>query len=480
MSAQVPDTLPPSGPVRLNGWKDIAGYLNRGVRTVQRWEKEFGLPIRRLGTGRGEGVFAFANEIDAWQATAQADRARSDSQSASTEGSAPPAPDPRPVTAGTSERWLRMAVVAMAVALTLTVAWAAWSTWRAFGRPRQDPAARAKAGPPASWRVEGNALVVVDASGRTCWTSPLPALVDASFYAAQPKGGMGGVGDIDGDGRREVWVVLSPANGDGAHASLQAFDEDGTPRWTYQHNGRATFGSVAFSGPWVVHRTFLTEAPEDPSRQALWVSSRDGSEFPSLLVRLDIATGKPVNGPYWNNGWVNSVALLRGPDGPRLIVGGTNNEKVAPGVVLLDAANISGSTPAELFKYRCTSCPAGDPLAVAVFPKPRRFAACAGGGGVDMVAVGGQSSGVVATATYAFARSGSAATAVFRLDASLRPLRADPADNYMPTYEQLVRDREIPVFGPLPADPAAELLPLVRWDRAARHFGPAPLALRVK
>jgi hypothetical protein len=34
---------------RLNGWNEIATFLGKGVRTVQRWEREYGLPIHRLG-----------------------------------------------------------------------------------------------------------------------------------------------------------------------------------------------------------------------------------------------------------------------------------------------------------------------------------------------------------------------------------------------------------------------------------------------
>jgi hypothetical protein len=30
---------------RLNGWKEIAAYVGKGVRTVQRWEKAHGLPV---------------------------------------------------------------------------------------------------------------------------------------------------------------------------------------------------------------------------------------------------------------------------------------------------------------------------------------------------------------------------------------------------------------------------------------------------
>jgi serine/threonine-protein kinase len=52
---------------RLDSWKEIAGYLNRDLRTVQRWEESRGLPVRR-GSGqlKRSPVFAFRSELDAW------------------------------------------------------------------------------------------------------------------------------------------------------------------------------------------------------------------------------------------------------------------------------------------------------------------------------------------------------------------------------------------------------------------------------
>ena len=48
----------------LSGWKEIANYLGKGVRTVQRYERELRLPIRRPA-GR-ESVVATKVELDGW------------------------------------------------------------------------------------------------------------------------------------------------------------------------------------------------------------------------------------------------------------------------------------------------------------------------------------------------------------------------------------------------------------------------------
>ena len=50
----------------LNSWKEIATYLGRGVRTVQRWEAELNLPVHRPRGKTRSAVVAFRQELDAW------------------------------------------------------------------------------------------------------------------------------------------------------------------------------------------------------------------------------------------------------------------------------------------------------------------------------------------------------------------------------------------------------------------------------
>lgn len=57
---------PPSAEGRLDSWKEIAAYLKREVRTVQRWEKSAGLPVHRLLIQRQGTVYAYKTELDAW------------------------------------------------------------------------------------------------------------------------------------------------------------------------------------------------------------------------------------------------------------------------------------------------------------------------------------------------------------------------------------------------------------------------------
>ena len=60
---------------RLDSWKDIAAYLGREVRTVQRWEAERSLPVHRLPGGDRPRVYALKAELDTWLRTSAVEQA---------------------------------------------------------------------------------------------------------------------------------------------------------------------------------------------------------------------------------------------------------------------------------------------------------------------------------------------------------------------------------------------------------------------
>ena len=51
---------------KLTGWKEIGNFVGQGVRTVQRWETELGLPVHRIRNSPRSPVFAFKSELDWW------------------------------------------------------------------------------------------------------------------------------------------------------------------------------------------------------------------------------------------------------------------------------------------------------------------------------------------------------------------------------------------------------------------------------
>lgn len=53
----------------LTSWKEVATYLGKGVRTVQRWEAELSLPVRRPYGVEKHVVIALPEELDQWMRT---------------------------------------------------------------------------------------------------------------------------------------------------------------------------------------------------------------------------------------------------------------------------------------------------------------------------------------------------------------------------------------------------------------------------
>lgn len=50
----------------LQSWKQIAEYVGRTERTLQRWEREFGFPVHRPSGKSRSAVMALAEEIQQW------------------------------------------------------------------------------------------------------------------------------------------------------------------------------------------------------------------------------------------------------------------------------------------------------------------------------------------------------------------------------------------------------------------------------
>jgi hypothetical protein len=87
-----------ASPAILTCWKDIARYMGKGVRTVQRWEQKFGLPVHRpLGVTHKSSVVAHPHDLDAWLEVRWSDRARRSNGVVENGAVAPPIADPSPV-----------------------------------------------------------------------------------------------------------------------------------------------------------------------------------------------------------------------------------------------------------------------------------------------------------------------------------------------------------------------------------------------
>ncbi len=435
---------------RLTGWKEIASFLDKGVRTVQRWEHELGLPVRRLGREGGEIVFAFKTEITAWSLAQDAARRA--------EETAGPAAQ-QPVTSdGAGRLWF------LGVALIIVAA-------ATFG-------ARVALGPesavrqPASWRVSGDTLQVFDDGGASLWSHRFPVRLHDSQYStdAFPLGDRVAIADLDGDGNREVLFGLMADDLRGPVQGFWLFDYDGSPRFDFRPDAVVHFGSTAYFAPWIFHTLFVTRRAD--GSLSLWVVFTHGMEFPSLLMELD-STGK-VKSEYWSNGFIEAVIETTWQERQAVIVGATNNETRGASVAIFDRDHVTGSAPAVNPDYRCTDCPAGAPAEFILFP--RRWMARAGEGQPTIDEIWMDAGGRLHASVLELSllRTTILPDVWYWLGPDLTPERAELSEHFRAGHREMEQAGFLDhPFGP---EDEADLFPVRRWNGSAFvDLPPAPV-----
>ncbi len=316
---------------RLDGWKEISSYLNRGVRTVQRWEQDRKLPIRRIpSTGNSHhlkqsSVYALASELDRWMMAA-----------GNTLDEDPPAPKPAPNPSGMWSRdelpaaearsgetnpgpeapkkslRLRRWLASTAAVILVLLAIAAVSWWVL---PRSLPN-------PVSADLENRSrLVVFNAAGRPLWSrqfvGPLAetSLSSHSLWQLSP---------LDGDGRNAVLFfprALNPAPQ--SREMLLCLNPDGGQRWQYSPGYRVTWGGIEYLNDFRLHDFSATGKAGQAQRYTVVVANHVPF-FPSQVSTVN-AQGTRI-GDYWNTGHVldHCTFDLDGDGIEEILIGGSN------------------------------------------------------------------------------------------------------------------------------------------------------------
>jgi hypothetical protein len=278
---------------RLDSWKEIAAYLKRDVRTVQRWEKLAGLPVHRVGTAKLGRVYASKAALDAWLATGRTNGLDS----------------PRP------PLW-RSRRVAVAVALVIATAVV---VWRALPLPLAA----------ADLRVQVNAdgVVAHDTQGRERWRFAFPASEKAALSVfANPV--------HVGAGRQPAVFVATAqrhrrADGGAESGQLREFDLGGRYRRTFSFTDQIAIGGKPFGPPWSLDAFAVDERADGTRRIA--VAGHHDLWSPSLVTLLDQDWRRI--GTFVHLGWIEWVFWL---GRERLLVGGFSEEHQGGLVALLD------------------------------------------------------------------------------------------------------------------------------------------------
>jgi hypothetical protein len=214
-----------AAPDRLDSWKAIADYLKRDVRTMRRWERQ-GLPVKRVPGGRGNSVYAYRAEIDAWLESRPADPPTAAQRWGARR--APEAPD-RP------RSWRARYLVAAAMIVSGVVGWKAIAP---FAQQRLNV------------ELTETGIIASDQAGKLQWRYDFPAETRNAVSELGPKTQVitGPLPQVFAMTpfilRAPDWV---PMNG-----VLRVLTNDGQLKQTFSFDDVRAFGERDYSAPWAL------------------------------------------------------------------------------------------------------------------------------------------------------------------------------------------------------------------------------------
>ncbi len=294
-------TFPSKSQTTLRSWKEIASYLGVTVRTVQRWEKDRGLPIHRQGFERKARVLAYSQELDQWSSDMQAMAVQEEGNDRS------------------GRLWLWIPSVLFFLAIGAGGLDYMWLT-----------------GPPARAVLEGDRLRVFDQDHRLCWEKKFPGLIRTAYA---PNSDITLVQDIDGDAAPEVLFNWAPPESGDVSGELYCYGMDGALRWNYRFGRARQYRGRYFNSKYTGQSVRFVHSGR---RSYVLCSAIHHLWYPCQVSLLDPDTGSLLE-EYWHPGGLR-LCLVDDVDqdgADEVVLGGINN----PGMGLGHAALVVLKVP---------------------------------------------------------------------------------------------------------------------------------------
>ncbi len=350
----------------LFSWKEIADYFGVSVRTVQHWEEERGLPVRRLpGGGRGR-VFARLSELEEWKRSCvlppgeAGSRVESAGQWDETQpnGTAQP-PGP---TATTRPYLTARSVFINALRIAVILAVAVPASFLYF-----------KKGKPTQWRVEKTALIVLDSRNHELWRRTFDKPLEPGAYdPGLNDGSLPRFTDLDDDGEPELLFNYRPVDR-GVGGALVCYSSRGAEKWRFVAGGAVqSQGGEKFDPIFDVRNLALIASGSD-RQKALLVVSTHGLYFPSQVALL--SSNGTLLRQYWHSGHIGGqkggfrVIDFNGDGRDEIYLCGVSNGYRQATLVVLDPESFEGAASEVLRGAQLQGFPAAKEIARILFPR---------------------------------------------------------------------------------------------------------------
>lgn len=329
--AKTKETYPKEADL-LESWKEISEYLNRDIKTCQRWEIKFGLPIHRLEGSPRSRVFAYRHELDTWF------------KEKFTNSIAPSKQKRRNFSTIKSALALAGIIIAAAV-VTLLIK---------INENSKEI---------ADFRIEGSKLIFLNNKKR-----PI-AEFDTNFDNLQLESHYKSYADnryftheanflplmvrkdLDQNGKKEFLFAVYTTEHTRSD-KLFCFSPTGEMIWEFKAGKMQKFGGKFYPDDYRILGIGAEDLNQDGKFEIIVLANHLNS-FPSQMILLDYE-GRQI-GEYWNSGHLTDYCFFDiNNDGTKeIILTGQNEEYQKPCSLILDLNHIEGFSPQDNYQYRC-------------------------------------------------------------------------------------------------------------------------------
>ena len=320
----------------LTSWKEIGDFLGVSARTAQKWERERGLPVRRLPGLKGR-VSTDLEELEAWK---EKNLRR------------PP--------------WYSNLIFFRCYAAIISAL-----LILAIGVILGGYLSRSRLGPPETHRLDHKTLIVMDAAGREIWRRVFKEpffMHDYREEEVEPTR-MVSFGDIDGDGRIETLFVYRPVTHENFGSELFCFSDKGEQKWKFTPNASTSDETETYT-PYFVIKNFVVADLKHTGAKQILVTSHHESGDPNRFIVLDKKGS--LQEEYWHSGHLPYLVTgdLDGDGVDEVYLGGVNNGHQAATVVVLQPGHVTGASTQEPGdKSQLPGFVKGNERAVVLFPR---------------------------------------------------------------------------------------------------------------
>ncbi len=352
----------------LSSWKEIADYFDVSVRTVQHWEEQRGLPVRRLPGGARGRVFANISELEAWKRSSVQVSGREDGSPGHSPGTqdverrVANAAQPPKLTAALRILRVRRRTLYVILGVVLVLS-AAIPVSRLFVRDKR----------PAQWSVTNASFIVYDEKNDELWRKVYEKPLDPLSYdrRVQNTGALPRFVDLDGDG--ELEVLFPHRSVDLADAGmLICYSSRGNERWRFVPGGAVHSQKEKFDPVFNVRNSAVIADGKSGEKKVLVVSCHY-LFYPTQIALLS-KEGKLLR-QYWHSGHIgtlNTTLRITDFDGDgrdEIYLSGVSNGYRQATLVVLDPASFEGAASEVYGDHQLQGFPPGKEMRRILFPK---------------------------------------------------------------------------------------------------------------